>query len=119
MLFRSAIQIKAEFTTDPDTLKFTADRPVYPNGSAHFPNKEQAKGSPLAEGVPLAQRLFETEHVVEVTLAGNVVTVKKNPAGNWTTMAKPIGAAIRAQLELEHTTVLEKARLQPASSDGM
>lgn len=114
-----AIQIKAEFTTDPEVLKFTLDRPVYANGSAHFANKDQAKGSPLAQGSPLAERLFETEHVAEVTLAGTVVTVKKHTGGNWTTMAKPIGAAIRAQLQLEHAAVLEKARLQPASSDSI
>ncbi len=114
-----AIQIKAEFTTDPEMLKFIVDRPVYADGSVHFAGKAEAKGSPLAQGNPLAERLFEIEHVAEVTLAGSVVTVKKAPQGAWTTIAKPIGAEIRAHLQRAQEAMLAEARKNPASANSM
>lgn len=113
------IQIKAEFTTDPETLKFIVDRPVYPDGTVRFAGKAEAKGSPLAQGSPLAERLFGIEHVAEVTLAGNIVTVKKQSAGNWTTMAKPVGAEIRTHLQHQHEVTLAEAKKDPASAGGM
>jgi len=88
----SDIQVQAQILTD-DTCQFTVDRPVYPGGIAYFVTKDQAKGSPLPEA------LFMIENVTGVLVSGNVVKVMKSGHENWMSIAKQIGATIRAQIQ--------------------
>ncbi|MBI3990063.1 MAG: NifU family protein [candidate division NC10 bacterium] len=96
---------------DSERCKFIVDRPVYPGGSVRFASKEEAKGSPLAE------RLFEIEHVVGVLVSENVVTVTKNADDDWVPIGKNVGAAIRAQLQSGVPAISEAVRvtIPPAS----
>jgi Fe-S cluster biogenesis protein NfuA len=75
-----------------DQCKFVVDRPVF-SGSVHFPSRDKAKGSPLAE------RLFEIENVERVLVSANEVTVTKSGHDDWVPIGRKIGAAIRAQLQ--------------------
>lgn len=88
------IKINAEpSASDPESCKFTMDRPVFPGRSAYFGTPERAKGSPLIE------RLFTIEGVASVLVADKTVTVTKRSTEEWMTLAKKIGAAIRAQIQ--------------------
>jgi Fe-S cluster biogenesis protein NfuA len=97
------IQIQAQILTD-DTCQFTLDRPVYPDGTAYFASKDQAKGSPLPEA------LFMIEHVTGVLVSGNVVKVMKSGDENWMLIAKQIGATIRAQLQSGTSVISESVK---------
>jgi len=85
------IRITAE-PKDNNTCRFVVDRPIYQDGSAFFGNKERASGSGLAE------KLFAIEGVSSVLIQDNLVTVTAATGGNWTPIAKQVGASIRAVL---------------------
>jgi Fe-S cluster biogenesis protein NfuA len=85
------IRITAE-PKDNSTCRFVVDRPIYPDGSAFFGNKERASGSGLAE------KLFAIEGVASVMIQDNLVTVTAATGGNWTPIAKQVGTAVRAVL---------------------
>ena len=83
------IQIMAEPTPNPNSLKFSLDIPFMEEGSAMIHSPEEAKGSPLAE------RLFALGQVQIVFALGNFVTVTKTGEADWRELAYRIGDAIR------------------------
>ncbi|MBI3292738.1 MAG: NifU family protein [Elusimicrobia bacterium] len=96
------IKITAEpSSVDPESCKFTVDHPVFPGRSAYFGNPERSKGSPLIE------RLYAIEGVTTVLIADNTVTVTKHSAEEWMTLAKKIGAAIRAHVQTGQPAISE------------
>lgn len=87
------ITIQAETSlVDPDTCKFIVSRTVHPGGPFFFDNRERAGGSPLVE------RLFALPGVSCVLVAGNVVTVGKEPGASWSGLRSAIGTGLRTQL---------------------
>ncbi len=93
------------------TCKFTVDRPVYPDNSFYFANKERTIGSPLAE------RIFEIPTVRSVLISHEHVTVNKTGGEEWPLVGRQIGAAIRAHLATGLPAVSEtlRATIPPAS----
>ena len=85
------IRITAE-PKDNSTCRFVVDRPIYPDGSAFFGNKDRASGSGLAE------KLFAIEGVASVLIQDNLVTVTAASGGNWMPIAKQVGTTIRSVL---------------------
>lgn len=104
-LVEPPVSIRAEVSlADPDTCKFTVNRPVHPGGPFFFENQEQAQGSPLVE------RLFDLPGVAHVLVAGNVVTVGKESSPAWSALNASIGAVIRSQLLTGICAILESPR---------
>src|SRR5512144_768443 len=96
------ITIQAETSlVDPDTCKFTVSRTVHPGGPFFFDDRERPGGSPLVE------RLFALPGVAYVLIAGNVVTVGKEPGTSWSELRPAIGTALRTQLLTGVPAVLE------------
>ena len=62
--------IQTESTPNPANLKFWPGREVLATGTADFPDRETAHGSPLA------QRLFEVQGVTAVLLGPESYTRK-------------------------------------------
>jgi Fe-S cluster biogenesis protein NfuA len=88
------VTIRAEVAlADPDSCRFTVSREVHPGGAEFFGSAADAAGSPLPE------RLFALPGVAHVLVAGNVVSVGKQPTVDWATLKAAIGAAIRSQLQ--------------------
>ncbi len=85
------IRISAE-PKDNSTCRFVVDRPLYPDGSAFFGDKERASGSGLAE------KLFAIDGVSSVLIQDNIVTVNAATGGNWMPIAKQVGSTIRTVL---------------------
>jgi Fe-S cluster biogenesis protein NfuA len=99
------VRIRAEISVaDPDTCKFSVSRTVHPDGPFFFHSKALAAGSPLAE------RLFALPGVAHVLVAGNVVSVTKNPGASWSALKAEIGRVIRAQLVTGVPAILEAPR---------
>jgi Fe-S cluster biogenesis protein NfuA len=86
------IRIKALPLGD-QRCRFSVDRPVLPDRAVYFPNAGKAAGSPLAEA------LFAIPDVAAVLVSHDTVTVTKASPGEWTQLARTVGAAIRAQLQ--------------------
>ncbi len=96
------VSIRAETSlADPDTCKFIVSRPLHPGGPFFFGNKERAVGSPLAE------RLFALPGVVNVLIAGSVVTICKESIASWSGLNAVIGSVIRMQLLTGVPAILE------------
>ena len=105
----SQIRISA----DPITAamcKFTMDRPIYPNESFYFGNKEKAQGSVLAA------KLFDLQGITSVLISHDQITVTKGGNEDWPIIGKKIGAAIREGLASNAPVVRDelKTSLPPA-----
>jgi Fe-S cluster biogenesis protein NfuA len=89
----SKITITAEPSEIPDICSFTVSEPVFPNDSLVCSNRVDSYGSPLLEA------LFQIEGVVEVAITHNLLTIKKDSAREWKSLAKDIGVVVRTVLE--------------------
>ena len=84
-------RMHAERTPNPNSIKWVLGRIIVePGVTAHF-------DSPPSEDVsPLASRLFAIDGVIGVFVASNFTTVTKRDDVEWTDLAEPIIAAIKA-----------------------
>jgi Fe-S cluster biogenesis protein NfuA len=79
--------IQTESTPNPATLKFLPGRTVLAEGSADFPNRDSAAGSPLA------RRLFDVDGVEGVFFGLDFITVTRGDA-EWAHLKPAILGAI-------------------------
>ncbi|MGF1659768.1 MAG: NifU family protein [Rubrimonas sp.] len=84
--------IQTESTPNPATLKFLPGRTVLAQGSADFPTREDAAGSPLA------RRLFAIDGVESVFFGSDFITVGKSEM-DWAHLKPAVLGAI-----MEHFT---------------
>ena len=103
------IRIIAKPQMNPAKCDFEVDRTVV-DGTAYFGTEESAKGSPLAE------QLFTIDGVKHVLMRGPSLTVTRSETAEWGTMAKDIGATIRAHL-LTGEPCVSEAALSNADAD--
>ena len=80
--------IQTEATPNPATLKFLPGREVVAAGTADFPTRADAEGSPLAE------RLFAVDGVSGVFFGPEFITVTKDEALAWDHLKPAILGAI-------------------------
>jgi Fe-S cluster biogenesis protein NfuA len=71
------VQVYAESTPNPATMKFVVNRPLLIDNSAEYTDGSQTKSSPLAEA------LFQFPFVKSVYIKNNFVTVTKVPVVEW------------------------------------
>lgn len=90
---KPAIEIRAEITPNPNTLKFNVNRTLIESGSLNFPDKDKAKGAVLPE------TLFELENVLGVMVGRDFITVTKAPGANWNEMAEPVITLLKKLFE--------------------
>ena len=87
------LEIAAEMTPNPNTLKFNVNRVLAESGSMNFTDPEKAKT------IPLPEKLFEIENVIGVMVGRDFVTVTKSPSANWQPLVEPITKSLRTMLE--------------------
>jgi len=107
---QTEISITGEPISDT-TCRFTVERPVYPDKSFAFLNKEAAEDSPLA------QRLFEIEGITRVLISHDQITINKSAGADWPVIGKSIGTAIRAHLATDDPAVSDTAWKDVPSSE--
>lgn len=83
------LEIAAEVTPNPNTLKFNVNRSLVESGSLSYTDPEHAKESLLAE------RLFAVENVIGVMVGRDFVTITKAPAANWQPLVDPVTKALK------------------------
>lgn len=107
------IRIMAEPSrTDPDVCKFTVDRPVYEGGPFLFRDPAASQGSALIDA------LFKLPGLATVNVHNHIVNVTKK-SGEWSDLAKQVGATIRGTLQAGGAALSAEAvkALGPSEAD--
>lgn len=87
------MSIYTEMTPNPETMKFVANKLLYPGKSIDFP--EEAAATPS----PLAKELFAFPFIKAVFIASNFVTLTKTPGTNWDDVIPSIKQFLKEYLE--------------------
>ncbi len=87
------VSIYTEMTPNPETMKFVANKLLYPGKSIDFPEESEAGPSPIA------QELFGFPFVRGVFIASNFVTLTKTPETLWEEVIPTIRQFLKAYLE--------------------
>lgn len=87
------ISIYTEMTPNPETMKFVANKLLYPGKSIDFPEEKDVAPSALA------QALFAFPFVRGVFIASNFVTLTKTADTEWVEIIPTIRQFLKAYLE--------------------
>jgi len=107
------ISIYTEMTPNPETMKFVANKLLYPGKSIDFPDVEAAKPSPLAI------ELFGFPFIKSVFIASNFVTLTKTSETEWNDVIPTIRQFLKEYLEEGKAVINEDevASIKPESSN--
>ena len=107
------ISIYTEMTPNPETMKFVANKLLYPGKSIDFPDIESAKPSPLAI------ELFGFPFIKSVFIASNFVTISKTIDTTWDDVIPSIRTFLKEYLEEGKSVVNEEevANMKQESSN--
>lgn len=105
------ISIYTEMTPNPETMKFVANKLLYPGKSIDFPDVETAKPSPLAI------ELFGFPFIKSVFIASNFVTLTKISETDWNDVIPSIRQFLKEYLE-EGKPVLNEEEIVVAKNEG-
>ncbi|HEX4375110.1 MAG TPA: NifU family protein, partial [Puia sp.] len=105
------ISIYTEMTPNPETMKFVANKLLYPGKSIDFADVESAKPSPLAT------ELFGFPFIKSVFIASNFVTLTKTPETDWDDIISTIRQFLKEYLE-EGKTVLNEEEIVIVKKEG-
>jgi NFU1 iron-sulfur cluster scaffold homolog, mitochondrial len=95
------ISIYTEMTPNPETMKFVANKLLYPGKSIDFPDIESAKPSPLA------LELFGFPFIKAVFIASNFVTLTKTSETDWNDVIPAIRQFLKEYLEENKSVINE------------
>jgi len=105
------ISIYTEMTPNPETMKFVANKLLYPGKSIDFPDIESAKASPLA------MELFGFPFIKAVFIASNFVTLTKTGDTDWSDVIPSIREFLKQYLE-EGKGVINEEELASMKKDS-
>jgi Fe-S cluster biogenesis protein NfuA len=105
------ISIYTEMTPNPETMKFVANKLLYPGKSIDFADVESAKPSPLAT------ELFGFPFIKSVFIASNFVTLTKTPETDWDDIISTIRQFLKEYLE-EGKIVLNEEEIVVIKKEG-
>lgn len=100
------ISIYTEMTPNPETMKFVANKLLYPGKSADFPDVESAAPSPLAT------ELFGFPFIKAVFVASNFVTLTKTQEADWNDVIPSIRQFLKDYLEEGKPVINEEEMAQ-------
>ncbi len=99
----NAVEISAEITPNPNTLKFNVNKALVKAGSVNFPDKAKAKGALLPE------KLFEIENVLGVMIGPGFITITKNPDSQWPSLVPAVTETLKLLLSSDKVLFPEQA----------
>jgi NFU1 iron-sulfur cluster scaffold homolog, mitochondrial len=105
------ISIYTEMTPNPETMKFVANKLLYPGKSIDFPDVETAKPSPLAV------ELFGFPFIKSVFIASNFVTLTKISETDWNDVMPSIRQFLKEYLE-DGKPVINEEEIVLVKTDG-
>lgn len=106
------ISIYTEMTPNPETMKFVANKLLYPGKSIDFPDESAAAPSPLA------QQLFGFPFIKSVFIASNFVTLTKTAdTEDWQEVIPAIRQFLKDYLE-EGKAVVNEEEIKPSTVES-
>ena len=105
------ISIYTEMTPNPETMKFVANKLLYPGKIIDFPDVESARPSPLAI------ELFGFPFIKSVFIASNFVTLTKTADTDWDDVIPAIRQFLKEYLE-EGKPVINEEEVVVTKSEG-
>ncbi len=87
------VSIYTEMTPNPETMKFVANKLLYPGKSIDFPDESSAAPSPLAK------ELFAFPFIRSVFIASNFVTLTKTVDTEWDDVIPTVRDFLKQYLE--------------------
>ena len=105
------ISIYTEMTPNPETMKFVANKLLYPGKSADFPDAESAKPSPLAT------ELFGFPFIKAIFIASNFVTLTKTSETEWDDVIPSLRQFLKEYLE-EGKTIINEEEMAAVKKDS-
>lgn len=105
------ISIYTEMTPNPETMKFVANKLLYPGKSADFPDAESAKPSPLAT------ELFGFPFIKAVFIASNFVTLTRTSETDWEDVIPSIRQFLKDYLE-EGKAIVNEEEMATVKQDA-
>ena len=96
------ISIYTEMTPNPETMKFVANKLLYPGKSIDFSDVESAKPSPLAI------ELFGYPFIKAVFIASNFVTLTKTSDTDWADVIPSVRNFLKEYLEEAKVVINEE-----------
>lgn len=106
------VSIYTEMTPNPETMKFVANKLLYPGKSIDFPDADSAKPSPLAT------QLFGFPFIKAVFIASNFVTLTKTPDAEWMDVTPSIRQFLKDYLEEGKSVVNEDEIVEIKKESG-
>lgn len=98
-LVKEFLEVYAEQTPNPETMKFVFNKMILPDDSADFPTMESANTSPLAKN------LFEFNFVNGVFIMNNFVTITRNEGIEWDEIIPIVREFLKAYVEAKEPIV--------------
>ncbi len=105
------ISIYTEMTPNPETMKFVANKLLYPGKSIDFPDAASASPSPLAV------ELFGFPFIRSIFIASNFVTLTKTTDTDWNDVIPSIRLFLKDYLE-EGKKVINEDDIPVRHADG-
>lgn len=107
------ISIYTEMTPNPETMKFVANKLLYPGKSIDFPDASTSGPSPLAS------ELFGFPFIKAVFIASNFVTLTKTPETEWSDVIPAVREFLKGYLEENKPVVNEEevAAMKPQGAE--
>ncbi len=108
------VSIYTEMTPNPETMKFVANKLLYPGKSIDFPDETSATPSPLAK------ELFAFPFIRSVFIASNFVTLSKTPETIWDEVIPTIREFLKTYLQ-EGKTIINEDQIaaKPAATNDV
>jgi NFU1 iron-sulfur cluster scaffold homolog, mitochondrial len=98
------VSIYTEMTPNPETMKFVANKLLYPGKSIDFPDEASAAPSPLA------QELFSFPFIKSVFIASNFITLTKTAeTEDWQDIIPAVKLFLKDYLEEGKLVINEEA----------
>jgi Fe-S cluster biogenesis protein NfuA len=106
------ISIYTEMTPNPETMKFVANKLLYPGKSIDFPDIDAAAPSPMA------MELFGFPFVKAVFIASNFVTITRNPDADWEDVKPTLRQFLKDYLEEGKPVINEDLVVETEKKDN-
>jgi Fe-S cluster biogenesis protein NfuA len=98
----TVVSIYTEMTPNPETMKFVANKLLYPSKSIDFQDESAAGPSPLAK------ELFAFPFIKSVFIASNFVTLTKTSDTQWEDVIPTVREFLKEYLESDKVVINEE-----------
>ncbi|MES2780338.1 MAG: NifU family protein [Bacteroidota bacterium] len=98
------LEVYAEQTPNPETMKFVFNKMILPDDSADFPTRESVVSSPLAKN------LYEFNFVNGVFIMNNFVTITRTEGAEWEEIIPIMREFLKSYVEAKEPILIKSEK---------